>query len=103
LAASVGSAGRIFIGGLGGVVNIFPSWRIVPFFTVGGGLAQVAPNADTFVLKSGTRSATYAGGGLRFGFRQRIILRVEGRGYVFFDANNLVAQQEVSGGFSAFF
>jgi hypothetical protein len=103
LAASVGSAGRLFIGGLGGVVNVFPSWPIVPFFTLGGGAVHSAPNADTFVLGEGTRSTMYGGGGLRFGFRQRIIVRIEGRSYVFFDENDLVSQQEVSGGLSAFF
>jgi hypothetical protein len=103
LGASVGSSGRLFLGGLGGVVNVFPSWRIVPFFTVGGGAARALPNADTFVLEAGTRSMMYGGGGLRFGFRQRLIVRIEGRGYTFFDENTLVAQQEVSGGLSAFF
>jgi hypothetical protein len=103
LAASVGSSGRLFIGGLGGLVNVFPSWPIVPFFTAGGGLARALPNADTFVLEEGTRSTMYGGGGLRFGFRQRIVLRVEGRGYVFFDEGSLVEQREVSGGLSAFF
>jgi hypothetical protein len=103
LAGSVGSSGRLFIGGIGGVVNVFPSWPIVPFFTVGGGLARALPNADTFVLGEGTRSTMYGGGGLRFGFRHRIVVRVEGRGYAFFDEGVLVAQQEVSGGLSAFF
>lgn len=103
LAATVGSSGRLFIGGVGGVVNLFPKWPVVPFFTIGGGAAHAAPNADTFVLEEGTRSTMYAGGGIRLGFRHRIIVRVEGRGYAFFDENVLVAQQEVSGGLSAFF
>ena len=103
LAASVGSSGRLFIGGIGGLVNVFPSWPIVPFFAVGGGLAQALPNADTFVLSAGTRSTMYGGGGLRFGFRHRLVVRVEGRGYAFFDEGELVALMEVSGGLSAFF
>jgi hypothetical protein len=103
LAASVGSAGRLFLGGIGAVVNVFPSWPIVPFLTAGGGGVYASPNADSFVLGEGTRSTLYAGGGLRFGFRYRIILRVEGRAYAFFDANRLLAQQEISGGLSAFF
>jgi uncharacterized protein YgiM (DUF1202 family) len=103
LAASVGSTGRLFMGGAGGVVNIFPSWPIVPFLAAGGGAVYASPNADSFVLKEGTRSMIYAGGGLRFGFRYRIILRAEGRAYVFFNENQLVATQEISGGLSAFF
>jgi hypothetical protein len=31
------------------------------------------------------------------------VVRVEGRGYAFFDEGELVAQKEVSGGLSAFF
>ncbi len=103
LAASVGSAGRLFMAGAGGVVNIFPTWPVVPFFAVGGGFARAAPNADSFILNEGTSSMLYAGGGLRMGFRYRLIVRVEARSYAFFDADRLVAQQEVSGGLSAFF
>ncbi|MFT3922844.1 MAG: SH3 domain-containing protein [Myxococcales bacterium] len=94
LAASVGASGRLFLGGAGGIVNLFPSWPIVPFFTGGGGIAYARPNADSFVLEEGTRSMLYAGGGLRFGFRHRIIVRIEGRGYALFNADNLKAQQE---------
>lgn len=103
LGGSVGSAGRLFTAGGGAIVNAFPHWPIVPFFVVGGGAAFAAPNADSFVLESGQSSHVYAGGGLRFGFRQRLIVRVEGRSHVFFDANELTAQEEISGGLSAFF
>lgn len=103
LGASVGSAGRIFLGGVGAIVNLFPNWPIVPFAVAGGGGVYASPNADSFVLDEGTRSMLYAGGGLRFGFRYRLILRVEGRAYALFDANRLLAQQEISGGLSAFF
>lgn len=103
LAASVGSAGRLFMGGIGPVFNIFPSWPIVPFFAGGGGFAKASPNADDFVLGSGVSSMIYAGGGLRMGFRYRLIVRVEARSYAFFEADRLVAQEEVSGGLSTFF
>jgi hypothetical protein len=103
LAATVGPAGRLFMGGAGALFNLFPHWPIVPFFTGGGGVAYASPNADSFVLTRGTRSLLYAGGGLRFGFRHRIIVRVEARSYVFFDTDALRAQQEISGGLSAFF
>jgi hypothetical protein len=103
LGASVGSAGRLFLGGVGAVVNLFPNWPIVPFAVAGGGGVYASPNADSFVLGEGTRSTLYGGGGLRFGFRYRLILRVEARAYAFFDANRLLAQQEISGGLSAFF
>ncbi len=103
LAAAVGSAGRLFMGGAGAIVNIFPAWPIVPFAVGGGGVVRAAPNADTFVLSAGTSSMLYAGGGLRFGFRKRLIVRIESRSYALFDADRLTSQQEVSLGLSAFF
>lgn len=102
-AASVGSTGRLFLVAVGGVVNVFPSWPVTPFFTVGGGAAHAAPNSDAFIFDSGTRSLLYGGGGLRFGFRQRLIVRVEARDYALFEADELVSRQEISGGLSAFF
>jgi Bacterial SH3 domain len=103
LAAAIGSTGRLLIAGLGGIVNVLPSAKVVPFFAGGGGVVWASPNADTFVLSSGTRSTIYAGGGLRFGFRHHLILRIEGRGYAFFDTDHLDAAAEGSGGLSAFF
>jgi hypothetical protein len=103
LGASVGSTGRLFVIGGGGLVNLFPSWPVTPFFTVGGGAAHAAPNSDAFIFSAGTRSMLYAGGGLRFGFRHRLILRVEGRNYALFEPDELVSRQEISGGLSAFF
>lgn len=103
LAASVGSLGRLFLLGVGGVVNVFPSWPVTPFVLAGGGGMHAAPNRDAFAFEAGTRSLLYGGGGLRFGFQKRLIVRVEARGYALFDADRLTAQQEVSGGLSAFF
>lgn len=103
LGASVGSLGRLFMLGIGGLVNLFPSWPVTPFFVGGGGGLRASPNRDTLVLESGTRSMFYGGGGLRFGFRHRLIVRVEARGYALFDADHLASKQEISGGLSAFF
>jgi hypothetical protein len=103
LGASVGSLGRLFLIGAGGIVNLFPSWPVVPFVVAGGGTVRAAPNSDAFIFESGGRSMLYGGGGLRFGFKHRLILRVEARGYTFFDADRRIAQQEISGGLSAFF
>ena len=103
LGASVGGLGRLFLIGGGALVNLFPSWPVTPFFTVGGGGVHATPNSDSFIFESGGRSMLYGGGGLRFGFRHRLILRVEGRGYALFSADRLVSQQEISGGLSAFF
>ena len=103
LGASVGSTGRLFLLGGGGIVNLFPSWPVTPFFAVGGGAAHAAPNSDAFIFAAGTRSMLYGGGGLRFGFRHHLILRVEARNYALFEPDELVSRQEISGGLSAFF
>ncbi len=102
-AASVSRAGRLLMAGIGGVVNIFPRSPVVPFLAVGGGVAFSDPNADTFLLQSGSTAMLVGGGGLRFGFRQRITLRLEVRTYVFFEPDRYVTQEEYSGGLSVFF
>lgn len=103
LAASVSRGGRILMAGLGGVINLFPDSPIVPFFVAGGGYASSEPNADTFLLESGSIGMAYAGGGLRFGFRYRLTLRIEARAYAFIEPNRYVAQEEFSGGLTVFF
>ncbi len=103
LAASVGPAGRVFFGTLGGLVNIFPSSPVVPFLAAGGGVVRSDPNADAFLLQAGFRGAMYAGGGLRIGFRYRITLRLEARAWVLFDENVFSEQEEVTGGLTVFF
>lgn len=103
LGASVGARGRLFLAGLGGLVNLFPHWPVTPFFAAGGGGARAYPNADALAFEPGGRSLLYAGGGLRFAFKQHLIVRVEARDYVLFSANRLTSQQELSGGLSALF
>ena len=102
-AAVVNRAGQMLMIGGGGIVNIFPEWPVVPFFAVGGGVAFSNPNSDTFLLEEGQIGTLYGGGGLRFGFRKRVILRVDVRAYAFFEANRYVAREEYSGGMSVFF
>lgn len=102
-AAAVGDRGRILIGALGGIVNVFPQSVVIPFFAVGGGIAYGDPNADAFLVRSGASAALYGGGGLRFAFRYRITLRIEARLWALFDQNRYVAQEEYSGGLTVFF
>jgi uncharacterized protein YgiM (DUF1202 family) len=103
LGGAVGGDGRLFTGTVGGLVNIFPSSVIVPFVAVGGGAVRSDANADAFLMETGFRYAMYGGGGLRFGFRSRLIVRVDVRVHSFFDANQYTAEEEISGGISAFF
>jgi hypothetical protein len=102
-AATVSKGGRILMGGAGGIVNLFPDFPIVPYAVVGGGIAASDPNADSFLLESGTVGMLYAGGGLRFGFRYRLTIRIEARAYAFFEPDRYKAQEEYSGGLTVFF
>ncbi len=101
--AVVSASGRLYGAMGGGLLNLFPSSPIVPFVTLGGGMVQAEPNADSFVVRSGTRSAVYAGAGLRFGFRYRLVLRLEARTHVFYDPDHYTSVEEYSAGISAFF
>ncbi|MCB9596299.1 MAG: SH3 domain-containing protein [Sandaracinaceae bacterium] len=103
LGGSVGEGGRILIGSGGPLINVWPESPVVPFFTVGGGFAVSDPNADTFLLQSGMVGVLYGGGGLRFGFRYRITIRIEARGYAFFDENRISALEEITIGATVFF
>lgn len=103
LAAAVGDGGRLLIGTLGGLVNVFPDSPVVPFFAGGGGVVVSDPNADTFLLRSGVTGALYAGGGLRIGFRYRITLRLEARAWALYDQNRFVSSEEITGGVTVFF
>lgn len=102
-AASVSRGGRLFIGTVGGLTNLFPESPVVPYVVVGGGGAQSDPNADTFLLESGQTLVAYGGGGLRFGFKYRLTLRIDARAYAFFEPDRYVAQEELGGGITVFF
>lgn len=103
LQASVARGGRLMIGTGGGVVNLFPRSPIVPFIVVGGGVSVSDPNADTFLLRSGTTGVFCAGGGLRIGLKYRLTLRLEARAFVFHQPDRYVSQEELSAGLTVFF
>lgn len=101
--ASVARGGRLMMLLAGPVVNFFPRSPIVPFASLAGGVVSSSPNADTFLLKSGSVSAASAGFGLRIGFRYRLTLRLEARSYVLFQADRYVPEEEFSAGLTVFF
>lgn len=103
LAGAVGAGGRLLLAAGGGLINLFPTSPIVPFMALGGGASLADPNADTFLLQSGTLGVLYGGGGLRIGFRYRITLRLEARAFAFIDENRIVLLEELSGGLTVFF
>lgn len=101
--AAVARGGRLLLAMVGPVVNLFPRSPIVPFFTVAAGVVTSSPNADTFLLESGSVTGIAAGAGLRIGFRFRLTLRLEARTYVMFESDRYVRQEELSAGLTVFF
>jgi hypothetical protein len=101
--AAVATGGRLLSFTAGPVVNLLPTTPIVPFATLQGGLVVSSPNADTFLLESGSMATLAGGVGLRIGFRYRITLRLELREHLFFEPDRTVSQEELSAGLTVFF
>ena len=101
--AAVATGGRLLSITAGPVVNLLPTTPIVPFATLQGGLVVSSPNADSFLLESGSMATLEAGIGLRIGFRYRITLRLELREHLFFEPDRTVTQEELSAGLTVFF
>jgi hypothetical protein len=101
--AVVAEGGRLWMATLGPLFNLLPSSPIVPFATVQGGVTASSPNADSFLLGSGSIATLSAGAGLRFGFHYRITLRLEARSYAFFEPDRMISQEEFCAGLTVFF
>jgi hypothetical protein len=101
--AAVATGGRLLQLTTGPIINVFPSSPVVPFATVQGGITASSPNADTFLLASGSIATLSAGAGLRLGFHYRITLRLEARAHLFFEPDRNVSQEELSAGLTVFF
>ncbi len=101
--AVVAEGGRLWMATGGPLFNLLPSWPIVPFATVQAGITASSPNADSFLLGSGSIATLSAGAGLRFGFHYRITLRVEARSYAFFEPDRMISQEEFCAGLTVFF
>ena len=101
--AVVAEGGRLWLATAGPLLNLVPGSPIVPFVTVQGGVTASSPNADSFVLGSGSMATLSAGGGLRMGFHYRLTLRLEVRSYAFFEPDRLISQEEFCAGLTVFF
>ena len=101
--AVVAPGGRLWVATGGPIFNLLPHAPIVPFATLQGGVTASSPNADTFLLGSGSIATLSAGFGLRLGFHYRLTLRLEARAYAFFEPDRFVSQEEFSAGLTVFF
>jgi SH3-like domain-containing protein len=88
-----------------GIAHLFvPTWRVSPFFGIGGGVVRIEPKATLVQAPDRTDETAYAGVGLRGYLTNRFLLQAEYRGYVVFtdrDDNEEIEQWTV--GFTYFF
>jgi hypothetical protein len=101
--AAVATKGRLWMLTAGPIINLVPRFPIVPFATVQGGITTSHPNADSFLLESGSIATLGAGIGVRIGFHYRLTLRLEARSHLFFEPDRTVAQEEFSAGLTVMF
>jgi hypothetical protein len=97
-----------FSNGWTGSVNltheIWPDWRISPFFTLGSGVIHTEPKSTIIQGEDRTDQIAHAGAGFRVYATRRFILRAEFKSYVVFtsrDDNEEVEEWKV--GFAFFF
>lgn len=82
----------------------FPTWRVAPYISLGGGIMQIKPKAT--LVKTERRENNYANVtiGLRSYLSQRFVLRLQYKEYVLFNSDeNNEEINEWKIGFAAFF
>ena len=97
-----------FSNGWMGSVNltheVWPDWRVSPFFTLGSGVIHTEPKSTIILGEDRTDQVAHAGAGFRVYASRRFILRAEYKSYVVFtsrDDNEEVEEWKV--GFAFFF
>ena len=82
----------------------FPSWRVSPFVTIGGGVVWVDPNATLVQSPHRSSNVAYAGAGLRGYLSDRFLVQAEYREYlVILDTNDNEVISQWTVGFTHFF
>ena len=64
------------------VHQVFPEWRISPFFALGGGVIKTDPKSTLVSTEDRQDNSLHVGGGLRFYLSKRFVLRLEYKNYV---------------------
>jgi hypothetical protein len=89
--------------GLWGVVHLLPDLAIDPYIGVGGGYLWSRANADSFAVKNDSIAVARAGGGILFGLRGRILVRMEVTNLTLFSPDRFKNVQTVLGGLGVYF
>lgn len=76
-AQSFGAASTVKVTSLMLVHQPFPTWRVSPFFTLGGGVLDTDPEAVLVIAEDRQDTALTVGGGLSAYITHRILARVE--------------------------
>jgi hypothetical protein len=94
---------QVLLGGVGWTLRLLPGATLGPYLHASAGVEHRMPKADAFALKTRTRMAFDAGGGLEITLKKRITLRGDYRHWVFFDENEASDAEEITGGLAIFF
>ena len=100
----LGNFSNGWMGSVNVVHEIWPDWRISPFFTLGGGVVHTSPKSTIVQGEDRKDQIAHVGAGFRIYSTRRFILRAEYKSYVVFtsrDDNEEVEEWKV--GFAFFF
>jgi hypothetical protein len=100
----LGNFSNGWMGSVNVVHEIWPDWRISPFFTLGAGVIHTTPKSTIIQGEDRTDNVGHVGAGFRIYAARRFLLRLEYKSYVVFasrDDNEEV--EEWKAGFAFFF
>lgn len=64
------------------VHQMFPQWRVSPFFTIGGGILETNPKSSLIATKDRQDNTAIVGAGLRIYLDRRFLLRLQYKNYI---------------------
>lgn len=85
------------------VIHLLPDVAVDPYFGLGGGYLWTATNADALAPSKDSLFVARAGGGLLFGLRSRILVRLEATNLTLFTPNRFKNMQTYVAGLGVYF
>lgn len=64
------------------VHQMFPDWRVSPFFTIGGGILQTNPKSSLIATEDRDDNFATVGGGVKVYLTRRFMLRLQYKNYI---------------------